>query len=40
MKNINKMLNDSMNKLKALQEERSEFDNYMEEFRIKSARSK
>ena len=40
MKNINKMLNDSMNKLKELQEERSEFDKYMEEYRRKSARSK
>jgi len=39
MKNINKMLNDSMNKLKELQEERSEFDKYMEEYRRKSARS-
>ncbi len=39
MKNINKMLNDSMNKLKELQEERSEFDKYMEEYRKKSARS-
>jgi len=33
------MLNDSMNKLKELQEERSEFDKYMEEYRKKSARS-
>ena len=39
MKNINKMLNDSMNKLKELQKERSEFDKYMEEYRRKSARS-
>ena len=39
MKNINKMLNDSMNKLKELQEERSEFDKYMEEHRKRSARS-
>jgi len=39
VKNINKMLNDSMNKLKELQEERSEFDKYMEEYRRKSARS-
>jgi hypothetical protein len=42
MKNINKMLNDSMNKLKELQKERegiSEFEKYMEEYRIKSARS-
>ena len=43
MKNINKMLNDSINKLKDLQKERdsiSEFDRYMEEYRRKSARSK
>ena len=43
MKNINKMLNDSMNKLKELQKEKdsiSEFDRYMEEYRKKSARSK
>jgi hypothetical protein len=43
MKNINKMLNDSMDKLKELQKERdsiSEFDRYMEEYRRKSARSK
>jgi hypothetical protein len=43
MKNINKMLNDSMDKLKELQKERdsiSEFDRYMEEYRKKSARSK
>jgi len=33
MKNINKMLNDSMNKLKELQEERSEFDKYMDDYR-------
>ena len=39
MKNINKMLNNSMNKLKELQEERGEFDKYMEEYRRKSARS-
>ena len=39
MKNINKMLNDSMNKLKELQDERSEFDKYMEEHRKRSARS-
>ena len=39
MKNINKMLNDSINKLKELQEERSEFDKYMEEHRKRSARS-
>ena len=42
MKNINKMLNDSINKLKDLQKERdsiSEFDRYMEEYRRKSARS-
>ena len=42
MKNINKMLNDSMNKLKELQKEKdsiSEFDRYMEEYRKKSARS-
>ena len=43
MKNINKMLNDSIDKLKQLQKERdsiSEFDKYMEEYRRKSARSK
>ena len=42
MKNINKMLNDSMNKLKELQKEKdsiSEFDKYIEEYRRKSARS-
>ena len=39
MKNINKMLNDSMNKLKELQEERSEFDKYMDDYRKRSARS-
>ena len=36
MKNINKMLNDSMNKLKELQKERdsiSEFDKYMDDYR-------
>tara|TARA_R110001599_G_scaffold2635_4_gene14324 strand:- start:1513 stop:1977 length:465 start_codon:yes stop_codon:yes gene_type:complete len=42
MKNINKMLNDSLNKLKELQKEKdsiSEFDKYMEEYSKKSARS-
>ena len=42
MKNINKMLNDSINKLKDLQKEKdsiSEFDKYMEEYSKKSARS-
>tara|TARA_R100000008_G_scaffold85140_1_gene74291 strand:+ start:402 stop:866 length:465 start_codon:yes stop_codon:yes gene_type:complete len=43
MKNINKMLNDSIDKLKQLQKERdsiSEFDKYMEDYRKRSARSK
>ena len=40
MKNINKMLNDMKKQLTQLQEERSEFDKYMEEYRKKSARSK
>ena len=42
MKNINKMLNDSIDKLKQLQKERdsiSEFDKYMEDYRKRSARS-
>ena len=42
MKNINKMLNDSLNKLKDLQKEKdsiSEFDKYMEEYSKNSARS-
>jgi hypothetical protein len=42
MKNINKMLNDSIDKLKQLQKEGdsiSEFDKYMEEHRKRSARS-
>tara|TARA_R110002020_G_scaffold199816_1_gene401759 strand:- start:6 stop:461 length:456 start_codon:yes stop_codon:yes gene_type:complete len=39
MKNINKMLNDMKKELTQLQEERSEFDKYMEEYRRKSARS-
>ena len=42
MKNINKMLNDSLNKLKELQKEKdsiSEFDKYMEEYSKNSARS-
>ena len=40
MKNINKMLNDMKKELTQLQDERSEFDKYMEEYRRKSARSK
>ena len=40
MKNINKMLNDMKKQLTQLQDERSEFDKYMEEYRRKSARSK
>jgi len=40
MKNINKMLNDMKKQLTQLQDERSEFDRYMEEYRRKSARSK
>tara|TARA_R100000808_G_scaffold5896_1_gene17803 strand:- start:445 stop:909 length:465 start_codon:yes stop_codon:yes gene_type:complete len=42
MKNINKMLNNSINELKQLQKERdsiSEFDKYMEDYRKRSARS-
>jgi hypothetical protein len=42
VKNINKMLNNSINKLKELQKEKdsiSEFDKYMEEYRKRSARS-
>tara|TARA_R100001594_G_scaffold42059_3_gene74129 strand:- start:2312 stop:2746 length:435 start_codon:yes stop_codon:yes gene_type:complete len=42
VKNINKMLNDSIDKLKQLQKERdsiSEFDKYMEDYRKRSARS-
>ena len=40
MKNINKMLNDMKKQLTQLQDERSEFDRYMEEYRRKSQRSK
>ena len=39
MKNINKMLNDMKKELTQLQDERSEFDKYMEEHRKRSARS-
>ena len=39
MKNINKMLNDMKKQLTQLQDERSEFDKYMEEHRKRSARS-